>query len=217
MDIICISGISGSGKTTLGKLFVDKHNDYILIDQDSFFLKNKPKIMLSNGNIVSNWDCIDCIDWDLLNETVIETSKKNKVLLTGFALWNNKLKFKVKRHIHLTFLCPSIEGQNKINIDGRNYCYYDNLDTMYSYLLNITNENQDIVKLKCSEARLNSKNINSVDDIKKNILMVEEIVFPFYIETLKESKFTDILSVNTNKNKRVSKDRLLIYLENVIN
>ena len=50
-----LSGLSGSGKTTIGELFCAK-NGWKFIDGDSFFLRDKPKVTLSNGEVASNWD-----------------------------------------------------------------------------------------------------------------------------------------------------------------
>ena len=81
MTAIVINGISGSGKTTIGQ-YLSKILKYDFIDLDSFYKKDKPKIIL-NGKTVSNWDCIEALDIEKMHETV---NKKENVVLVGFAL-----------------------------------------------------------------------------------------------------------------------------------
>jgi uridine kinase len=58
-----ISGISGSGKTTLGRILSEKLSaeNILFVDQDVYYLEQKPKITLSNGSVVSNWDSLESI------------------------------------------------------------------------------------------------------------------------------------------------------------
>ena len=101
--IYLLSGLSGTGKTTLGLEFIKYNKNFIFIDQDSFYKKEKPKVKLSNGEIVSNWDCVEAIDFDLLNEKVNNLVENSNVLLVGFALLKKYLNFSVEKHIHLQY------------------------------------------------------------------------------------------------------------------
>jgi gluconate kinase len=122
-----ISGISGTGKTTIGKM-VAKYKNWTFIDQDSFYLQEKPLIMLSLGIKVKNWDCIESIDWHKLNNEVKKTLQLNNVLLVGFALWSSYISFPVEKHIHL-FYGTGID--NDIIL-----CYFNRKESK-----NLTNDN----------------------------------------------------------------------------
>lgn len=99
--IVILSGLSGSGKTTLGKYFADSHENWKFIDGDWFFLRVKPKILLSNGESVSNWDNPEAIDWDKLNEQVnIELGTSNVILGTFMPILD-KYTFPIYKHIRL--------------------------------------------------------------------------------------------------------------------
>lgn len=95
-----ISGISGSGKTTLGVALKKKFPHMVHIDQDAFFLKDKPKVKLSDGSEVKNWDCLEAID-SMFTEAIRECLMLNPVLLTGFALCREMLPVIPVVHIHL--------------------------------------------------------------------------------------------------------------------
>jgi uridine kinase len=163
--VIAISGISGTGKTTLGKAFVKKYDGWILIDQDFFYLKEKPLVLLSSGETVKNWDCLNSIDWDKLNEDVNKALVKNNVLLTGFALWMSKLKFPIKFNVLLK--CD------------------DFID-------------------ECIISRRITKKLGNNEKISKDVLIVKELVAPFYLKTLAEITEVKIINIkkeNTNTRK----------------
>jgi uridine kinase len=48
-DVIILSGLSGSGKTTIGREFVNRHENFVLIDLDSHYKEIKPLTTLSSG------------------------------------------------------------------------------------------------------------------------------------------------------------------------
>ena len=103
MEYSCIvlSGLSGSGKTTLGLAYAKKW-DYTFIDGDSFFKKEKPKVVLSNNILASNWDDEEAIDWDVLNKSVREQLKHNHVVLATFMPRIDLFTFRVFKHIRLS-------------------------------------------------------------------------------------------------------------------
>lgn len=187
--VIVISGLSGSGKTTLGKLFVAKHQEYVLIDQDTFFLKDKPKVKLSTGEIVSNWDTVDALNWDSLNCAVNQARRYNPVMFTGFAPWTNRITFPVALHIHLSY---DLSGVNAIS--------------------------------RCITARCKSKGFIDSKKRERDELMVHEIIYPFYIETLRNSDIDFMLPVfdessikhSSMLNKRVDIKVLLEEIERLI-
>ncbi|CAK7994910.1 Hypothetical protein POVR1_LOCUS428 [uncultured virus] len=94
---ILISGLSGSGKTTVGKLL----EGWTFIDGDDFFLPHKPKVKLSNGETVSNWDCPEAIDWKELNITVKQKLLEGNVVFVTFLPMIEKYEFVVDYHVRL--------------------------------------------------------------------------------------------------------------------
>ena len=171
MSVYIISGLSGVGKTTISEKFVELHPQYKNIDQDKFYIKQKPKKII-NDKEFNNWDCIESIDWQSLNKTVIQTSFKNPVILSGFALWTEMLRFPVKAHIHLEY------GDNIIE--------------------------------KCIKNRSYTKSTN-----KKDNLIVEKMVYPFYLETLKNIDITHKIPVYCEQ-KRIPINEIIKQIEEII-
>ena len=104
--IVFISGISGSGKSTLGKeIATQLHGKFI--DQDWFFVKNKPTIKLSNGKILKNWDHEKALDMKTFNNKLREAKKTNKyIVVSGFALRNEWIDHDNKPDIHIHIKVP---------------------------------------------------------------------------------------------------------------
>jgi shikimate kinase len=85
-QIIALVGISGSGKTTIGR-FVANRLNYIYVDLDDFYKRDKPKITLSNGITVSNWDTLDALDLSAFRQTLASlVREKRNIIVGGFAL-----------------------------------------------------------------------------------------------------------------------------------
>jgi len=108
--LIFISGLSGTGKTTIGNFLVDymsriDDREWIFKDQDDFFKKDKPTVVLSNCKTKANCDSLDSIDWDSLNMYLtMNNSKNNVIVLAGFCLREDMIKIKdVWKHFHLFF------------------------------------------------------------------------------------------------------------------
>ncbi len=156
-----LSGLSGTGKTTLGKYIATK-NKMIMIDQDTFYKKTKPKVVLSSGLIVSNWDCLEAIDWDALCTAVLKELTTNSVILVGFALWQSELARLIEyvdSHVLLIY------GSDEVN--------------------------------RCKKARLH-KGVDAVRDS----LVVDELVMPFYRETLKNLGDCEVIKSFENERRR---------------
>jgi len=164
--IIFISGISGVGKTVLGKRLEETLENAILIDQDMFFIKKKPIIRLSSGEPVINYDSIDSIDWEKLNYHIEINLQEHNIILVGFALWKDKIKFTPDFHFLLV---------RDILVDGKH-----NIETLKKF---------------CYEDRQLSKRFRGKDN---ELLMITELVIPFYFTTL--SKLHPSIIINTYEN-----------------
>jgi len=99
---VVLSGLSGSGKTTIGTLFCQRNKGWEFVDGDWFFLADKPKVLLSNGDMVSNWDDQRAVDWDALNKFVIEKLHHTNVMLVTFLPLISKFTFPVALHVTLS-------------------------------------------------------------------------------------------------------------------
>lgn len=98
---LLISGLSGSGKTTLGREFCKRCSGWTFIDGDSFYLDVKPKVTLSDGTIVTNWDSEDSIDWNKLNEVVMGALSRSNVVLVTFLPLAERFRFNVDCSVRL--------------------------------------------------------------------------------------------------------------------
>ncbi len=127
--VIFLSGISCSGKTTIGQIIASNYtlddNDrrpFYFIDQDWYFHKNKPKINLSNGSVLNNWDHKDSIDHKSLNRKIIKVKKEGKhVIVAGFALRDGWFQGEAMPDIHIHIKIPkrlSLETRLKIKPGG---------------------------------------------------------------------------------------------------
>lgn len=97
--LYAISGLSGSGKTTLGQASAKKLG-IEFVDQDSFYLKEKPMATLSDGSEVKNWDCLEALD-SSFKQRIQALLREKPVLLVGFALCREVLPVVPTVHIHL--------------------------------------------------------------------------------------------------------------------
>ena len=177
--VVILSGLSGSGKTTLGNYFVNLYNDWTFIDGDWFFLRDKPKVLLSNGDIVPNWDSPDAIDWDLLNDRVNRELVHYNIILATFLPIMDKFTFPIYKHIRLSM-----------------------------------GSDEQLIK-RCIQARKASKKFNTPEKIKRDELMVREVVYPIYLSN--EHWHTDnIFMVYDDEGNRVPLGELNTLLENVI-
>lgn len=95
---LVLSGLSGSGKTTIGKIL----ENWIFVDGDQFFQEKKPKVTLSNGEEVSNWDDHRSIDWHELNIVMKQKLTEGNVVLATFLPMIEKYDFVVDHHIRLS-------------------------------------------------------------------------------------------------------------------
>lgn len=97
-DLIIISGISGSGKTTLGRE-IAKRLGYRYVDIDSFYVKDKPRVTLSDRSQASNWDCYEALDLELFKEVMMSNEP---IVLTTFLPVDYLLSRPILVHFHLS-------------------------------------------------------------------------------------------------------------------
>ena len=67
--IIAISGVSGVGKSTISSN-LSKILNCTHINQDSYYLKEKPLVTLSDKRTVKNWDDVDALDFVKLRNDI---------------------------------------------------------------------------------------------------------------------------------------------------
>ena len=99
--VVFVSGISGCGKTTLAKNISDKFN-INLLEQVHYYKKGYDKeVTLPDGTTVVNRYTDEAIDWVRLNKD-INRMKKQGVVVSGFALVEDKISTTPDYHIHLS-------------------------------------------------------------------------------------------------------------------
>lgn len=162
-NLYVISGISGSGKTTLGVELLKSFPECVHIDQDSFYLRVKPKVKLSNNMSVSNWDCLEALD-PSFSDYLADVLKVTPVILTGFALCRQVLPVVPKVHIHL-----------------------------------VTSDTPEHLETRCLKARASAKTVNS----DRDLLVVKELVVPFYHHVVDNSDITHRINMYDEKGERV--------------
>ena len=162
-NLYVISGISGSGKTTLGVELLKSFPECVHIDQDSFYLRLKPKIKLSNNVTVSNWDCLEALD-PSFPDYLADVLKVTPVILTGFALCLQVLPVVPKVHIHL-----------------------------------VTSDTPERLEARCLNARASAKTVNT----DRDVLVVKELVIPFYHQIVNDSDITHRINMYDEKGERV--------------
>jgi len=102
--ILAISGISGCNKKRVAQE-LSKYFNAKLIDQFDYYKKDYEEIITvsdkDNQIDIVNWDNNDAIDWDRFNEDVKKYSETSKIIILGFNLHSELIKFKIDYHIYL--------------------------------------------------------------------------------------------------------------------
>lgn len=99
--VIFVSGISGCGKTSLAKK-ISKKFDIPLIEQFNYYKKGyDDKVTLPDGTEHINYNSDNAIDWTRLDKDIKDKESKG-VIVTGFALVDDKLDVKPDYHIHIS-------------------------------------------------------------------------------------------------------------------
>lgn len=177
--LIYLHGVSSSGKSTIANELLNHLENAIVIDQDTFYKKEKPIITFQGDKLykTANWDTAEAIDFIQFNQKIKNAlNSYNYVIVTGFAL----------RDVYM---------QLKADV---------------SILLNIGDEAIN----KITKARLTSKGYKG-DKAIKDYYMVEQVVLPYYQETLKNITYQYIINVFDNE-RRLLNDlvyEVLTYLK----
>lgn len=166
-DLIALIGISGTGKTTLGKQLAEKLN-YTYVDLDDFYRKEKPKIRLSTGEIVRNWDTLKALDLEKFREHLRSTS--GGIIVGGFALKDSVFEKSPRMTI---LLAPLSDKETQKDLSAFS-----------------ESEIQEEVIQRTIKARQQAKGVSSRDE-----LMVREVVYPYFLRMLKKVKIDHILPV----------------------
>ncbi|ARF09549.1 uridine kinase [Indivirus ILV1] len=98
--IIFISGLPACGKLKLAKK-IRRDFKLKLINEFDYYNKDyNVTTKLHDGTELINWYTDDAINWDKLNAD-IDDSKKDGVIVVGFALPEDKIKVDVDYHLHV--------------------------------------------------------------------------------------------------------------------
>jgi len=184
--IIVISGLSGVGKSTVTAL-IAKQLDAVLIRQDDYFQDDKPRVTLSNGITVKNWDADSAVDFDAFNLDVLEARYSyahDYIIVEGFNLVESKLKFVPDLHIHLSYT----DSEKLVDI-------YNNVETITDRVINSRKE--------------------SKSNIKNDELMVKEVVIPYYLNRLKDTKINHVVPTYIGDD-RISIDAICSRVQSLI-
>lgn len=199
--LIFIHGISSSGKSTIGKLLEKVLGLSHWIDQDTFYLNDKPKVSFDNEDANSttctqqqkiytgsNWDCIESIDFDALRYSIIASlCCYEYVIVTGFALRQKELNLTADYSFVLSFDFGITDVADNVS----------NLETFVT------------------ETRKISKKITDNDKQEKDYWMVRKVVHPFYMETLTKIQQSTNICVYRNQERvdaRIIVDDILSYV-----
>ena len=127
--VIFISGISGCGKTFLAKK-LSKNFKIQFLEQFSYYKKNyDKKHKLPDGTEITNWYTDDAIDWDSFNKD-INKMKNMGVVVSGFALVEDKLDIEPDYHIHLSMSKQRCTEKRKVFLEKHQKKYQKEFDEL---------------------------------------------------------------------------------------
>ena len=190
MTTIFISGISGVGKSTVSKQLA-KDLNFIHINQDNYYLKSKPEVTLSSGLKVKNWDSAQALDFDKLNKDLIEYQLRGRenIILEGFCLRDDLIKIKPDIHIHLSYIpVPT-----------------------FADLTSYINDFKDFIIPKIIKSRSQAK-----PGIKNDEIVVKELVWPFYIETLENSFINYVVNTFDEEGNRIKVEVIIDRIKELL-
>jgi len=102
--ILAITGIPGCNKKKVA-YELSKHFNAKLIDQFEYYKKDYSEIITISGKGVHediiNWDADDAIDWNRFNEEVNKYASTSKIIILGFNLKPDLIKFNIDYNVYL--------------------------------------------------------------------------------------------------------------------
>lgn len=102
--ILAVSGISGCNKKRVAQELTN-YFDAKFIDQFDYYKKNYSEIINVSGKgnslDIINWDSDAAIDWDKFNDDVQKYAPTSKIIILGFNLKPDLIKFNIDYHVYL--------------------------------------------------------------------------------------------------------------------
>lgn len=192
MTIIAISGLSGTGKTTLGKKLVEYFNSCLKFYQSS---RKYPE------DDYQKWIFIDQDSFYKKDKPLIRLKSGKQV-----KNWDSleAIDFQLFNDTVISYL---LQGKNIIVVGFALWKEYLHFDINYHILLSFG----DIRKMKeeneirCFYYRQQSKKI----DPQKEIEMIQELVIPFYVETLQHLSIDQVIDTFHLDGKRKTIEGML--------
>lgn len=165
---VVLTGVSGTGKSCLGPAVAELLASalgvpYRFVEGDDYYLKTKPRVTLSDGQTVSNWDGAEALDWVRLSADVCAaTAAGCGVLLSTFLPRTDLMKFEVGAVIELTFVGPCGQPEPCVPEAACAQCL-------------------GAVRDRCVQARRESKGwAAKPSEAARDELMVREVVLPAF-------------------------------------
>jgi hypothetical protein len=170
--LIFLHGVSCSGKTFIGKELVNRLPESICIDQDTFYRKEKPLITFSVGGSVFTGEdrkIYTVENWD--SEESIDFEAFRNTIATHMTTY----KYVIVSGFALRSRLMQISAD-------------------YSFLLKFNLEPNKTVNL-IATLRSETKQFKTKEKREKDYGMVLKVVWPFYLQTLREIQHSQELIV----------------------
>jgi len=165
--IILISGLSGTGKSKISKNIASKFNLTIMNMENYCKKENDIIVELYNGLKITDWDHVDAYDWDKFNKDIIELN--NKKTTNGI------------------IVCGKMFVTDKLKFKPN---FHIHINISKKKLVDYRHEfmEKHPEKYPDSDKILNTPN---------ELLIINKIEFPHYIEYMKLSKIDKFVDGNT--------------------
>ena len=132
---------------------------------------------------VKNWDSVAALDFEKLNNDIYNyLSEGRNILLEGFCLRDDLIKVVPNIHIHLSYI-PVPPNVN---------------------LVDTYTANKDVIMPRIIKSRAQAK-----PGIKNDEIVVNELVWPFYMKTLENSTIDYVINTFNNYGNRIDKNVII--------